>query len=88
MNASDHSVSHLVDMANDIAAYFQTQPDHAEAVEGMLVHMQKFWEPRMRRKIVRQLQDGHGDGLSPLARDAIAALGQRIDPETGVLRAA
>ena len=89
MTQSDHSDSEiLVDMANDIAAYFATQPDHGEAVQEMLTHLKKFWEPRMRRKIVQQVREGGAADLSPLARDVIVELGKSIDPETGVLRAA
>ena len=68
----------LVEMANDIAANLAGYPDHAAAVEAMVVHLQRFWEPGMRLAIVRQLDAG-GEALSPLARDAVAALSRRLD---------
>ncbi|QJD30527.1 formate dehydrogenase subunit delta [Methylococcus geothermalis] len=63
----------LVKMANNISAFFQAEPDHAVAVQGMVDHLHKFWEPRMRRQIIAHLQAG-GEGLSPLACDAVAVL--------------
>ena len=75
----------LAQMANDIASFFETQPVHEEAVLGMVGHMEKFWEPRMRRKIVHQLHQDASE-LVPLAREAITALAQRIDPDSGDLR--
>lgn len=68
----------LVDMANDIAANLAANPDRAAAVETMVVHLQRFWEPGMRQAIVRHLHAG-GDGLGQLARDAIAALSSRLE---------
>jgi formate dehydrogenase subunit delta len=68
-------VERLVQMANDIAAYFVSDPDHEAGVEGMLGHIQRFWEPRMRRQIVAHWRGG-GEGLSPLAGDAIARLAE------------
>jgi formate dehydrogenase subunit delta len=68
----------LVEMANDIAAYFQVEPDRTTAVEGMAMHLQRFWDPRMRAQIVSHLRGG-GDGLLPLAREAVAELARRLD---------
>ena len=60
-------------MANDIAAFFDSEPDKAVAVEGVRFHMSRFWEARMRRAIIAHVQAG-GAGLAPTARDAIAKL--------------
>ena len=65
-------------MANDIAANLSANPNRAAAVETMVVHLQRFWEPVMRLAIVRHLHAG-GEGLDPLARDAIAALASRLE---------
>lgn len=65
------SIEHLVQMANDIAAYFNSEPDRQIAVDGVCNHLKKFWDPRMRRQIAAHLQDG-GEGLSDLARAAVA----------------
>lgn len=67
----------LVEMAEDIAANLSALP-YAQAVEALVVHLQRFWEPRMRIGIVRWWRDG-GAGLSPLAAEAVAELARRLD---------
>lgn len=74
-NAHDGSVQ-LVKMANDIADYFRSEPDHELAVDGIASHIARFWEPRMRRRIVAHLDAGGAD-LSDLARDAVVRLAAR-----------
>lgn len=64
----------LAAMANDIANFFAAEPDREIAVEGVRNHLQRFWEPRMREQIIAYLRTDHGEGLSPLARAAVAAL--------------
>jgi formate dehydrogenase subunit delta len=66
-------VQRLVAMANDIAAFFDSEPDKGLAAEGVRFHLTRFWDPRMRRQIVDHLQDG-GSGLSPTAKSAVALL--------------
>lgn len=58
----------LVYMANQIAAFFQTLPQ-AEAADGVADHINKFWEPRMRRRFFEIVERG-GDGLKPLVLQA------------------
>lgn len=62
----------LVYMANQIATFFASQP-HTAAVAGTREHIQKFWDPRMREKIFEHLDQG-GEGLSPIAREALEGL--------------
>lgn len=69
-------VEHLVRMANDIGDYFASEPDRAAGVAGMVNHLERFWEPRMRRRIVAHLEAG-GEGLAELPRAAIAELAAR-----------
>ena len=66
-------VERLVAMANDIAAFFDSEPDKAVASEGVRFHITRFWDPRMRREIVAHLQSG-GAGLSETARSAVGQL--------------
>jgi formate dehydrogenase subunit delta len=65
--------NHLVKMANDISAFFGSDPDHSSAVKGMVEHLRKFWEPRMREAIIAHYQAG-GEGLSELSKDAVKQL--------------
>jgi formate dehydrogenase subunit delta len=66
-------VSRLVAMANDIAAFFDSEPDKEIAAESVRLHLTKFWEPRMRHEIVAHLRNG-GAGLSPTACSGIEKL--------------
>jgi len=63
----------LVRMANDIGNFFKSEPDHATAVDGIAVHIKRFWDPRMRREIVAHYAKG-GDGLSAIALQAVKQL--------------
>ena len=58
----------LVRMANQIATFFKSKP-HQEGVEGVAEHINKFWEPRMRRHLFEVLDAG-GSGLQPLVIEA------------------
>lgn len=70
----------LVAMANDIANFFAAEPDRQVAVDGVVSHLKRFWEPRMRKQIVAHVVSGGGDGLSELARAAIVKLAGTLTP--------
>ena len=63
----------LVAMANDIAAFFDAEPDKAVAAEGVRFHLTRFWDPRMRREILAHVEGG-GAGLVPTALAAVRLL--------------
>jgi formate dehydrogenase subunit delta len=65
-------VENMVHMANQIAAFFASYPKE-QAVAGVADHLQKFWEPRMRRQITEYVADG-GTGLHDLAIEAVKRL--------------
>lgn len=69
------STDQLVRMANDIGHFFAAEPQHAEAVAGVRGHIQRFWDPRMRKRIAAHLRAG-GAGLEPLPREAVAGLAE------------
>ena len=60
--------SKLVYMANQIATFFASQPAD-EAVQGVATHINKFWEPRMRRQLFEILEEEE-NGLSALVLEA------------------
>jgi formate dehydrogenase subunit delta len=69
----------LVYMANQISKFFASQPND-EAAAGVLNHIVKFWDPRMRAQIIAHFDEG-GAGLDPIAKAAIAELaGARPNP--------
>ena len=66
------SPDRLIYMANQIGRFFRSQ-GHARAVPGIGEHIQKFWDPRMRKSIFAHLDSG-GAGLDPEVREAIETL--------------
>jgi formate dehydrogenase subunit delta len=63
----------LVKMANGIAAFFEAEPDRTVALEAIAGHLKRFWDPRMRRDLLRWVDEHHGDGLKDGVRAAIDA---------------
>jgi len=71
----------LVKMANEIAAFFEAEPDRAAAIEGVAGHLKRFWDPRMRREIVQWVDEHNGEGLTELAAAAIKSNRDRLLPQ-------
>ena len=65
----------LAYMANQIGRFFQSQKPDA-AVAGIEAHILKFWDPRMRKAIIAQLEEGSIE-LDPLVRQAITKIASR-----------
>jgi len=59
----------LVYMANQIGKFFKHRPEE-RAVADTADHLKKYWDPRMRTKIIAHLRAG-GEGLDPIARKAV-----------------
>jgi formate dehydrogenase subunit delta len=62
----------MVRMANQIGTFFKSYGE-TDAIEGIAEHINKFWEPRMRRDLFAHLDKG-GEGLDPLVVKAAAAV--------------
>jgi formate dehydrogenase subunit delta len=73
-------IHHLVKMANDISAFFESEADRAKGVEGFASHLKSFWEPRMRREIFAYLDKEKGAGLSDLALTGLRTFRSKLDP--------
>lgn len=67
----------LVRMANQIATFFKSQPEN-ERVAGVATHINKFWEPRMRRQFFA-LVDADVEGFDPLVIAAAALIERPVD---------
>jgi formate dehydrogenase subunit delta len=59
-------------MGNDIARQFAHLPA-AEAAEVIARHIERFWDPRMRRNL-EALVAAHDDSLDPVVVDAAGRL--------------
>jgi len=75
-------IDNLVRMANRIGEFFAAMPDAQEAQAGIAGHLQRFWDPRMRREIVAHVEHG-GAGLSEIVREAIVANRDKLVPTAG-----
>ena len=62
--------SNLIKMANNIGAFFKSEPDRELAIQGIEQHIRNFWEPRMRRQIIEYSQT-HGDELMDIVAEAV-----------------
>jgi formate dehydrogenase subunit delta len=70
----------LVYMANQIATFFQSQPQET-AVAGLADHINKFWNARMRRQFFALIAEGNA-GFKPLV---IAAAASVNPPDRGAI---
>jgi formate dehydrogenase subunit delta len=77
---SERTLDKLVYMANQIAREFAGQRPR-DAAEATWDHLWHFWDPRMRAMIVAHLAAG-GEGLSDIARVAVAKLAGPAEPES------
>ncbi len=63
----------LVRMANNIAAFFNADPDREAAVAGVANHINRFWEARMKTAILAYEAKG-GEGLHELVHKALTQI--------------
>lgn len=59
--AAAHNDARLVTMANQIATFFASQPT-TEAPRAVAAHINDFWAPPMRQRLLEMMRDG-GEGL-------------------------
>ena len=70
----------LVHMANQIGQFFSAYPDRNEALEGIANHIRKFWEPRMRLKLLESMDQGLTGELSELVAQSLAIHRATLQP--------
>ncbi len=71
-------VAKIVRMANQIGIFFESK-SHDEGVAGVAEHINKFWEPRMRRHFFEVIDTG-GAGLRPIVLEAAAKVRRPSQP--------
>lgn len=62
----------IIRMANQIGDFFASK-QRDEGIAGIAEHINKFWEPRMRRQFF-ELVDRGGGGLKPLVLEAAGGI--------------
>jgi formate dehydrogenase subunit delta len=70
----------LVKMVNEITAFFEADPDRNAVSEAVIGHLKRFWDPRMRREIVRFVDEEGGAGLKEVALFAIRTHRDKLLP--------
>ena len=73
-------IDNLVHMANQIGEFFSAYPDRNEALEGIANHIRKFWEPRMRLKLLESMDQGLTGELSELVAQSLAMHRATLQP--------
>lgn len=61
----------LIRMANQIGLFFESMPDRKEALLGIAKHLKNFWDPRMRRALLQQVDDPNTPGISEIVMEAV-----------------
>ncbi|MNG81626.1 NADH-dependent formate dehydrogenase delta subunit FdsD [compost metagenome] len=61
----------LVKMANQIAHYFDSEPDRVLAVQGVRLHLQSYWTPAMLRQLGEWIEAHAGEGVDGKVREAL-----------------
>ena len=71
-------IDYLVQMANDIGAFFANEEDKQVAAASIHQHIHRYWDPRMRSRIIAYYNETGGNELEGPVRAAI----QRLAEET------
>lgn len=61
----------LVVMVNRIGEFFEVMPDKEEGEMGVVTHVRKFWEPRMRQALKAHIDQAQGEGIKPFVLAAL-----------------
>ena len=64
----------LVNMANEIGAFFSGTTDTQGASAEVARHLNRYWEPRMRAQMLSYYEQRQGAGLSEIARGGVALM--------------
>ena len=69
------STENLLQMANQIAQYYASEPDEQTAVLGVRNHLKMYWTPGMRKELLAWQTEHHGADMHPLAQAAVSGAG-------------
>ncbi|HOE40070.1 MAG TPA: formate dehydrogenase subunit delta [Rhodoferax sp.] len=65
------NADNLVIMANQIGSFFETMPDRQQALTDIAGHIKRFWEPRMRRSLLKHVDEYAGVQLKDIVLEAL-----------------
>lgn len=65
------NIDRLIKMANQIGTFFESIPDREQALLEIAGHLEKFWDPRMRQKLIAHVETSPDSSLSPIVLDSL-----------------
>ena len=63
--------NNLIKMANKIGTFFESMPNRQQAIQDIAMHLKRFWDPRMRRAILKSMDDKQDATMTDIVREAI-----------------
>ena len=75
------NATQLIKMANQIGAFFASQPDPVQARIDLAQHLRRQWDPQMRTALYAHLDASGGEGLSEFALQSLRGLREQIEPQ-------
>jgi len=72
-------IKNLVSMLNQMGDFFEAMPDKNQAKLDLITHVKKFWEPRMKNSIIKEIKNDIG--LSPFVKEALLENIDKIKPQ-------
>ncbi len=74
------NVEHLVKMANQIGQFYEALPNREEGLKGTAMHIRRSWDPRMRRALLEEMDQGGADEMLDFVREAIDMYRKELTP--------
>ena len=74
------NATQLIKMANQIGAFFASQPDPGHARSDFAQHLKRQWDPQMRSALCAHLDATEGEGLSAFVLDALRTHREQLEP--------
>ncbi|BAP77747.1 formate dehydrogenase subunit delta [Pseudomonas sp. MT-1] len=75
------NATQLIKMANQIGAFFASQPDAEQARTDFALHLKRQWDPQMRTALFAHLDATAGERLNPFVLSALSGLREQIEPQ-------
>jgi formate dehydrogenase subunit delta len=74
------NTTQLIKMANQIGAFFASQPDPQQARADFAQHLKRQWDPQMRTALCAHLDASGGEGLSAFVLEAMQTHRDQFEP--------
>ncbi|MFV9654863.1 formate dehydrogenase subunit delta [Pseudomonas sp. NY15366] len=79
------NATQLIKMANQIGAFFASQPDQEQARTEYAQHLRRQWDPQMRTALYAYLDASGGEGLSDFVLQVLRDSRGQIAPQAATV---